>query len=467
MSQRRFTAFLLGSFAALAVILAAIGVHGLLSYNVARRRQEIGIRMALGAGRGAVLGLILREGLVIITAGLIVGLAGAVARTRLLQALLFGVSPTDPLTFVVVAGVLTAVALVATLLPARRAARSTRFLPCAPDEVNHVWSDHGARLLLRAPRASPASPSCALAIGIGAATVFKADLGGACRANPEPRTEGEARLRDGASPDGAALKEQPAERSFSPAVSLAVGSPGQCCWPRSSSFPDSVDGFVRCRRVRGRRRTPQPAQAARGRRQRSAARILPVVEDPHELDRYIAVSQVGITLSSLILGAYGQAAIAPAVVPLVEGIGVKPERAASTSAIIVLLTLTVLAMIVGELVPKSLALQDRPARRSHGAADAVVAAAVFVGHRRPQRQRRAAAEAAARAVPGTTVHSPEEIELLIAESRDGGLLEPAGTGAAPPGAAARPAHRQPADGAARAPGRARRQHPASEVSWPS
>ena len=122
-SQRRFTAFLLGSFAALAVILAAIGVHGLLSYNVARRRQEIGIRMALGAGRGAVLGLVLREGLVIITAGLIVGLAGALALTRLLQALLFGVSPTDPLTFVVVAAVLTAIALVATLLPARRAAR--------------------------------------------------------------------------------------------------------------------------------------------------------------------------------------------------------------------------------------------------------------------------------------------------------------------------------------------------------
>jgi putative ABC transport system permease protein len=122
-SQRRFTAFLLGSFAALAVILAAIGVHGLLSYNVARRRQEIGIRMALGAGRGAVLALILREGLAIVTAGLIVGLAGAVALTRLLQALLFGVSPTDPLTFAVVAAVLTVVALVATLLPARRAAR--------------------------------------------------------------------------------------------------------------------------------------------------------------------------------------------------------------------------------------------------------------------------------------------------------------------------------------------------------
>jgi putative ABC transport system permease protein len=123
MSQRRFTAFLLGTFAALAVVLAAIGVHGLLSYSVARRRQEIGIRMALGADRAAVLGLILREGLAIITGGLAVGLAGAIASTRLLQGLLFDVSPTDPVTFMAVAASLTAVALAATLLPARRAAR--------------------------------------------------------------------------------------------------------------------------------------------------------------------------------------------------------------------------------------------------------------------------------------------------------------------------------------------------------
>jgi len=105
------------------VIAAAISLHGLLSYNVAQRRQEIGIRMALGAGRAAVLGLILREGLAIITVGIIGGLAGAVALTRLLRALLFDVSPTDPLTFVVVAAVLAGIALVATLLPARRAAR--------------------------------------------------------------------------------------------------------------------------------------------------------------------------------------------------------------------------------------------------------------------------------------------------------------------------------------------------------
>ena len=157
-----------------------------------------------------------------------------------------------------------------------------------------------------------------------------------------------------------------------------------------------------------------------------AARILPVVEDPHELDRYIAVSQVGITLSSLILGAYGQAAIAPALVPLIEGLGVKPENAASTAAIIVLLTLTVLSMIVGELVPKSLALHD-PTRTAiltvlpmqwslrlfswaidflngSGALLLKLLRVPSTGHRH--------------------VHSPQEIELLIAESRDGGLLEP-------------------------------------------
>src|SRR4051794_1062157 len=90
-----------------------------------------------------------------------------------------------------------------------------------------------------------------------------------------------------------------------------------------------------------------------------AARILPVVEDPHELDRYIAVSQIGITLSSLILGAYGQAALAPVLGPVLRTVGgLEAETAQSTAAVVVLLTLTVLAMIVGELVPKSLALQD-------------------------------------------------------------------------------------------------------------
>jgi CBS domain containing-hemolysin-like protein len=158
-----------------------------------------------------------------------------------------------------------------------------------------------------------------------------------------------------------------------------------------------------------------------------AARILPVVEDAHELDRYIAVSQVGITLSSLILGAYGQATLAPVLGPLLQSIGgLEPETALSTAAAIVLLVLTILAMIVGELVPKSLALQD-PTRTAlitvlpmqwslhvfswainvlngSGALLLRLLRVPSTGHRH--------------------VHSPEEIELLIAESRDGGLLEP-------------------------------------------
>jgi CBS domain containing-hemolysin-like protein len=158
-----------------------------------------------------------------------------------------------------------------------------------------------------------------------------------------------------------------------------------------------------------------------------AARLLPILDSPHELDRYIAASQVGITLSSLILGAYGQSTLAPRLAPLLERYaGFDPAPALSTAAVLVLLVLTVMAMILGELVPKSLALQD-PTRVAiltivpmqwslrifawsiallNGSG--VLVLKLFgigsTGHRH--------------------VHSPEEIELLIAESRDGGLLEP-------------------------------------------
>ncbi len=158
-----------------------------------------------------------------------------------------------------------------------------------------------------------------------------------------------------------------------------------------------------------------------------AARVLPVLEDPHALDRYIAASQVGITLSSLILGAYAQASIAPRVAPLIQRIGrLEVDTAESTSAVIVLLVLTTLAMIVGELVPKSIALQDPTRTAMWTVVPMQWSQRVFAwsidflngsgnlllklmrvkntGHRH--------------------VHSPEEIELLIAESRDGGLLEP-------------------------------------------
>jgi magnesium and cobalt exporter, CNNM family len=158
-----------------------------------------------------------------------------------------------------------------------------------------------------------------------------------------------------------------------------------------------------------------------------AARILPVVESPHALDRYIAASQVGITLSSLILGAYGQSRLAPRLAPFIERfVGLDPVAALSTAVVIVLLVLTVLAMILGELVPKSLALHD-PTRSAlvtvlptlwserlfapsiallngSGVLLLKLLGVSSTGHRH--------------------VHSPEEIELLIAESRDGGLLEP-------------------------------------------
>jgi putative hemolysin len=158
-----------------------------------------------------------------------------------------------------------------------------------------------------------------------------------------------------------------------------------------------------------------------------AARLLPVLENPRELDRYIAASQVGITLSSLILGAYGQATLAPYLAPTFERVGgLQPETARSTAAAVVLVFLTMLAVVLGELVPKSLALQH-PTRTAlftvlpmqwsmrafawsisllngSGVLLLKLLRVPSSGHRH--------------------VHSPEEIALLIAESRDGGLLEP-------------------------------------------
>jgi CBS domain containing-hemolysin-like protein len=158
-----------------------------------------------------------------------------------------------------------------------------------------------------------------------------------------------------------------------------------------------------------------------------AARILPVVEDAHELDRYIAVSQVGITLSSLILGAYGQAALAPVLGPLLQSIGgLDPETAESTAAAVVLLVLTVLAMIVGELVPKSLALQD-PTRTAMFTVLPMQWSMRLFSWAIDLLNGSGALLLRLMRVPSTGhrhVHSPEEIELLIAESRDGGLLEP-------------------------------------------
>jgi ABC-type antimicrobial peptide transport system permease subunit len=119
----RLLAQLLGGFAGLALLLAAIGTYGVLSYMVAERRREIGIRMALGAERGVVLGQVLRQGLTLAGVGVAAGLAGAFVLTRLVASLLFGVKPTDPMTIAAVVGTIAAVAAIASLLPAWRASR--------------------------------------------------------------------------------------------------------------------------------------------------------------------------------------------------------------------------------------------------------------------------------------------------------------------------------------------------------
>jgi predicted permease len=119
----RLLAQLLGGFAGLALLLAAVGTYGVLSYMVAERRREIGIRMALGAGQGSVLVQVMKQGLVLTTIGVVAGLGGAFALNRLIASLLFGVQPTDPVTLVAVVATITLVAVVACWLPAWRASR--------------------------------------------------------------------------------------------------------------------------------------------------------------------------------------------------------------------------------------------------------------------------------------------------------------------------------------------------------
>jgi putative ABC transport system permease protein len=122
-AQERFRTWVLGSFGAIALLLAGVGIFGVISYFVAQRTREIGVRMALGAQRGDVLRLVLGQGTRLALLGLAVGVAAALLLTRLMAKLLYGVSATDPLTFAAVALLLFGVALAGCYLPARRAVR--------------------------------------------------------------------------------------------------------------------------------------------------------------------------------------------------------------------------------------------------------------------------------------------------------------------------------------------------------
>ena len=122
-ARPRFNMWLLATFAAVALALAGVGVYGVMAYSVARRTHEIGVRMALGAARRDVVGMVLKQGLGLTAVGTALGLAGAYGLTRLMSSLLFGVEATDPRTFMAVALVLALVALIASYVPAHRAMR--------------------------------------------------------------------------------------------------------------------------------------------------------------------------------------------------------------------------------------------------------------------------------------------------------------------------------------------------------
>jgi putative ABC transport system permease protein len=123
LKPQRFNTFLMGLFAALALLLAVVGLYGVLSYTVVQRRHEIGVRMALGAQTRDVIGLVIRQGMTLTLIGMAIGLIAAFGLTRLIETLLFGVSPNDPVTFFVIALLFAMAALLACYLPARRATK--------------------------------------------------------------------------------------------------------------------------------------------------------------------------------------------------------------------------------------------------------------------------------------------------------------------------------------------------------
>jgi putative ABC transport system permease protein len=123
LARQRFAAIMLGAFAVFAMILAAVGVYGVMSYLVTQGTHDIGVRIALGARRSSIVRMVVRRGMELAIAGIVAGLIGAVALTRVMASLLFGVSATDLVTFSAVPIILAAIALVATYVPARRATR--------------------------------------------------------------------------------------------------------------------------------------------------------------------------------------------------------------------------------------------------------------------------------------------------------------------------------------------------------
>ena len=122
-AERRFVMLLLGAFSAIALILAAVGIYGVVSYSVARRKREMGIRLALGADAGSVRSMVVKASMQMVLGGLVFGVAAAYALTRVMGGLLYGVSPTDPTTITLVVAVLAAMGFLASWLPARSGTR--------------------------------------------------------------------------------------------------------------------------------------------------------------------------------------------------------------------------------------------------------------------------------------------------------------------------------------------------------